>query len=261
MKKNFFIILLVLILIFTIGNCKKDKTTKQPIKLEEIDLTKSFPIIYRPEPIFIALSSSYPELKWEKYLEKNNNKTDIKDDVLKSMNIGSQLVDALIAVKVEDWDTAKKIGSSMKKLSDELHVSNQNIENLALQLEEAIKNKDSKNAKLILDGIQSQLETQLEKMVDKNLPVYAQFGLWLNSFNKISLILIDNYKKETTEILKQKAEIDFFLNSFQDIDSVIIQKSIVNLKEIKNLIDHDGEISLDDIKKLSKLTGELKTLL
>jgi len=263
MRKFSFTVLLILILILSFSNCKKDKTTNQSIKIEEIDLTKPFPLIYRPEPVFIAINSSYPDLKWENYLEKSNSKTDINGNVLKSMNIGSQLVDALIAVKVEDWDTAKKIGSSMKKISDDLHVSNQNIENLALQLEDAIKNKDSKNAKLILDGIQSQLETQLEKMVDKNLPVYAQFGLWLNLFNKVSQILIDNYKKETTEILKQNAEIDFFLTSFENIEKkdIIFEKSIVNLKEIKNLISQEGEISLDNIKKINALTSEIKKLL
>ncbi|HOJ64164.1 MAG TPA: hypothetical protein PLE45_07060 [Spirochaetota bacterium] len=264
MQKRLFVILLIVALIFCLGNCKKDKTTNnQPIKLEEIDLTKPFPIIYRPEPVFIAITSVYPDLKWENYLEKNNSKTEIKDDMLKSMNIGSQLVDALIAVKVEDWNTAKKIGSSMKKLSDDLHVSNQDIENLALQLEDSIKNKDSKNAKLVLDGIQSHLESQLEKMVDKNLPVYAQFGLWINSFDKLSKILIDNYKKEATEILKQNTEINFFLNSFSNLekkDSPIVIKSIVNLKEIEMIINNK-EISLDDIKKINKLTSEIKTLL
>lgn len=254
-----FIAVLMSLLLFALS-CGKDKDTGT----KKTAAKKEIVFISDPSYLFAAVTAVYPSIQWSKYLDKGNSKSDFTDKYSQAMNLGSQIIDCLVAIQSKDFTTAEAIAKSMKQLSDKLNIATK-IENKAVELEDSIKSKADVKSRKNIEELKALVVKALEELSGQDLDIALQYGAWLTSYSKVAKIASDKYDKNGATLLCQKTEIDYFLEKLQQgkfKDKESVKKSISFLTSLKGLVyvkTNKGELVAKD--KPAKIAAESSEIL
>ncbi len=212
-------------------SCSKDKT---PADVKSLSGTEVV-FISDPTEMFMGVKAVYPTIQWAKYLDKTNTKSDYSDKYSQAFNLGSQIIDCLLAIQAKDFATAETIAKSMKQLAEKLNISAK-IENKAVELQQSIKSKADLKARKNTEELRALVINALEEISGQQLDLALQYGAWVASYSKLANIVNDTYDKNGANLLSQKTNIEYFLDNlgkskFKDKESV--KKSITFLTSLK----------------------------
>lgn len=251
-------VLLTLVLALVSGTaCGKKEDKAASMAGKEVIL------IADPSYSFTAVKAVYPKLDFGKYLDKANSKSDYSDKFSQAVNLGAQIIDCLIAIKVKDFKTAETIAKSLKQNADKLNISAK-IEDKAVELQKNIEAKADVKARKNLDELRSLILKALEELSGQELDVAVQFGAWMATYSKMALIVNDNYQANGSTLLVQTLEIDYFSDrlskgKFKDKESV--KKAVDFLAMLKTAVyvkTDKGESVAKD--KVAKIASESKII-
>lgn len=271
MKSIFKTLIMIIFSLLLVTCAKKDD--------HKINLTKKMlnesTIISDVAITFSAVKSTFNNVEWGSLVDKGNKTTSYEDPSKIALNLGSQTVDALVAVIASDWDSAKEISVATKELANKLNVGS-SIENLALKLKESIDKQDQKASKELIEQIKNAAKSSLDSMSSQDVAILIQYGAWINTINKVINLLSANYSPENCDkVLRVKSEVNYFLKALSLIsdenikNSDAIKRSLLFLSSMKKTIDFsvdsDGKypniIGSSDIKNFLTTTNDIVNLI
>lgn len=256
--KKIFSITFISILLFVVS-CGKGKDADEKKSLGGTEVI----FVSDPSYLFAAVKAVYPSLQWSKYFDKNNTKSDYAEKYGQAFNLGTQIIDCLVAIQAKDFSSAETIAKSMKQLAEKLNISSK-IEDKAVELQESIKSKADIKARKNIEELRALVVSALEELSGQELDTMVQYGAWLASYSKLSNIVSDKYEKNGANLLAQKVEIDYFLNKLQKSkfkDRESVKKSISFLTSLKSSVyvaSEKGEfVSKDKPASIMKESSEI----
>jgi len=219
--------------------CSKGKDSGDKKKLGGTEVV----FVSDPSYLFSAVKAVYPTMQWAKYLDKANTKSDYSDKYSQAINLGTQIIDCLIAIQSKDYAAAESIAKSMKQLSEKLNISAK-IEDKAVELQESIKTKADVKARKNIEEMRALVISALEELSGQDLDIMVQYGAWLASYSKLANMVNDKYEKNGANLLSQKVEVDFFLEKLQKSrfkDKETVKKSVSFLNSLKSSVYVEAE--------------------
>lgn len=252
-KKGLHKLVLLTLLLALISGSACGKKSENKLNLEGTEVI----FVSDPSYSFSAVRGVYPKLEWIKYLDKTNSKADYQDKFSQAVNLGTQIIDCLIAIHVKDFKTAEAIAKSMKQNADKLNITAK-IEDKAVELQKNIEAKADVKSRKNLDELRALIVSALEELSGQDLDTAVQFGAWIATYGKMAMVVNDNYEKNGSTLLVQKLEIDYFYDKlskskFKDRESV--KKSVEFLEMLKKSVYVNAEkgesISKEKVVKIA----------
>ena len=170
-----------------------------------------------PDEALNALLLETDPAQWNKYQDKSTEITTSDRQVI-CYHIGVKSANALIAVFLNDYETAEKISTSIKDAANKLNIKSDEVETIAKQLASDLEEKDekvkSRNVKQTLNMLQDAVVKALNSIGNKEEAMMIEFGAWIESIRLTSSIIMDDYSIVSASTLLRKLEAEYFMENF-----------------------------------------------
>ncbi|MBN1696815.1 MAG: hypothetical protein JW881_04820 [Spirochaetales bacterium] len=249
--------LLIFLLLFAAGCGPQEKPLQHNI------------IIFRlsnPDEALNALIADTDISLWSAWLDTSSGITATDREVI-CYHIGVKSANALLAVFLNDYETAEKISGSIKDAADRLNIKSDEIETAAKGLVDALGEKDeNKKAQLVkkaLNSLKDVVIEALEAIGNRGESVMIEFGAWIEALRQTSSIILENYSMKTASALVRKAEAGYFKARFTDLNLQHQKPRYKNILEMTSKLldlmslDETGSISRDVVEQINALAIEI----
>ncbi len=248
MKKISIIMLLIaaLTLMFFFGCKERGEEEEAPEetaeKAEEPTATAGNIIVdalSNPDEALIVLMQNVDRDLWGSYLDESTAYASDEPEVL-AFNVGAKSTNALLAVFLDEYDTAEKLAGAIQEAAAKLNVQSAEIEAMAKALGEDFKETDEKTreekAKQRLNLLRKTVVDALEDVGNEGVALMIEFGAWAESLRQVSGIVSEDYSPEAAQALIRGQEVKLFMQRF----------AMLNMKdekqEYKQIIDALSEL-------------------
>lgn len=217
MKRKWLILLLlaVVILLFALAGCEK-KEKAEPAA-GNIIVTR----LSNPDEALNAIIKETDSSLWGKYLNRDAS-IGVSDREAVSFHIGAKSANALLAVFLDDYDTAEKIGGSIKSASDKLNIKSEEVETVAKKLLEDLEETDGKKkarqVKSTLNLLTDAVAAALKGIGNRNEALMIEYGAWIEALRQTSGIVKDDYSPKAASVLRREIEAKYFKGEFQSLN-------------------------------------------
>jgi hypothetical protein len=216
MRKNSNVFLgtgiLLSLLLFFIGCGQKETPLKENI------------IIFRlsnPDEALNSLIADTDVSQWAKFQDNRIDITATDREVI-CYHIGVKSANALLSVFLNDYTTAEKISESIKGAANKLNIKSDDIETVAKELVDALKEKDEKKkaseVKRTLNLLKNAVIEALSEIGNRGEAVMIEFGAWIEALRQTSSIILENYSVKTAAALMRKMEAEYFKTNFGSLN-------------------------------------------
>lgn len=170
-----------------------------------------------PDEALNALLQDTDPATWVKYQDASTN-IPTQDREKICYHIGVKSANALLAVFLNDYDTAEKISGSIKDAAKKLNIKSDNIETIAKELVRDLEEKDEQKkqtkVKQTLNTLKDEVIEALNNIGNKSESVMIEYGAWIEAVRQTSHIILENYSPQTASALLRKGEAEYFKANF-----------------------------------------------
>ncbi len=215
MKRRWLVLLVAAIVLMPFlffAGCEK-KETAQPAP-GNIFITR----IANPDESFNAIAQETDPSLWGKYLNKESAiKGDDRDSI--AFQIGARSANALLAVALDDYDTAEEIGTSIREAADKLNIKAESVETVAKQLAEELEKEDGtakeQSVKQLLNVLKDEVVEALNSIGNQGEALMIEYGAWIEALRIVSGIVQEDYSQRAADVFRRKTEARYFKSNFQ----------------------------------------------
>jgi hypothetical protein len=214
MKKNVLLLtgaVMLLFLLFT--GCDGGAKDQVPSSGGNIFIFR----LSNPDEALNALLKDTDSATWAKFQDTSTDITSGDRERI-CYNIGVKSANALLAVFLDDYDTAEKISGAIKDAANKLNIKSDNIEAVAKKLVEDLGEKDEAakktKVKQTLNALKDEVIEALNSIGNKPESVMIEFGAWIEAIRQTSSIILENYSKDAATALLRKGEAEYFKANF-----------------------------------------------
>jgi hypothetical protein len=217
MKRKWLILLLVglIILLLPLMGCKK-KEEAEPAAGNIFIIRLS-----NPDEVLNSIVQETDSSLWGKYLDRDAA-IGVSDREAIGFHIGAKSANALLAVFLDDYDTAENIGGSIKNASEKLNIKSENVETVAKKLTEDLKEKDeetkARKVKSTLNLLKDEVIAALKSIGNQSEALMIEYGAWIEALRQTSGIVKDDYSARAASVLRRDVEAKYFKAEFQSLN-------------------------------------------
>lgn len=170
-----------------------------------------------PDEALLVLTESIDKDLWGKYLKKDDAVPSGSDAEI-GFSLGVKSANSLLAVFLNDYDTAEKLAKSLQAGAEKLNVQSAEIEATAKQLGEDLKETDEEAKDQLVKGRLNKLREQviytLKDIGNKEVSLMMELGVWAEGMRQVSGLVKDDYSKQVSQVLLRLQEVEYFMKSF-----------------------------------------------
>ena len=214
-------------------------------------------VVPLPNEIFGALDK-LGGVNWKEYV-RNEKGSNFKERPRIALLLGTVIADGFIAVQAEDAPTVKDIGQRVLGLAKGIGVGN-SITPHAKAITEAADKRNWNNVRQELDRTQNSVQQAMTEMQDEKLSHLVSLGGWLRGTEVLTSVVHKRFSPDGAELLHQPDLVSYFqdrLNGMPQFNSQLLQEIRTALGEVKPLIETNGAISADAVKRINEITTRL----
>lgn len=214
MNSKWLILLLTgaVVLLLALSGCEKGEKA-EPASGNIIVMRLS-----NPDEALNAIIKETDSSLWGKYINTDAS-IGVSGREAISFHIGAKSANALLAVFLDDYDTAEKIGGSIKSASDKLNIKSEEVETVAKKLSEDLKETDAKKkarrVKSTLNLLTDSVAGALKEIGNRNEALMIEYGAWIEVLRQTSGIVKDDYSPQAASVLRREIEAKYFKGEFQ----------------------------------------------
>ena len=182
-----------------------------------------------------------------------NNFYNYKGRYKQALNLGVRVADAFVALHDKDKTNFGNMNTVIFSLSQELGISNL-IEEQKDKLQVLSQKDDWILLVIELNTMNAELEEELIKQKDDDIVLLSNTGAFFEGIRIVSTHFTNNYDADKIGILNQQQLIHHYM---EEIDSrkkmknnELVRMAYAGLKEMKNLIENDPDISKDTVEQI-----------
>lgn len=220
-----------------------------------------------PYDKFIALDQTISKTKvdWAKLarsLAKSIDTDEFKDpEVAIPLALGIRIADGVMTVKAKDAELLNKCASDIEKLAKKLGISDDELSR-ARAVRTAANKGDWLKVFMELGFFQQDILTKLESQKNQARPTLIIAAGWIQGARYTARVIDENYSPSASNILREPRLAKHLSQKIASLPTNVKNHSKVvelstALEKISKIIDIpiDGEISQDNVKKLSSLSS------
>ncbi len=174
-----------------------------------------------PDEALIVLMQNVDRDLWGSYLDDSTAYASDEPEVL-AFNVGAKSTNALLAVFLDEYDTAEKLAGAIQEAAAKLNVQSAEIEAMAKALGEDFKETDEKTreekAKQRLNLLRKTVVDALEDIGNEGVALMIEFGAWAESLRQVSGIVSEDYSPEAAQALIRGQEAKLFMKRFATLN-------------------------------------------
>ena len=215
-------------------------------------------VVPLPNEIFSALNK-LGTVNWKEFVRSDKG-ANFKERPRVALLLGTVIADGFIAVQAQDAPTVKEIGQRVLALAKQIGVGSSITPHAKAIIEAADKRKwDSVRREL--DSTQSSVQQAMNELQDQKLSELVSLGGWLRGTEVLTSVVSKQFSHEGAELLHQPDLVSYFqeeLRSMPEKYNVDIVRQIqTGLAGVKPLVDGQGKISADSVKKINEIATRL----
>jgi hypothetical protein len=135
--------------------------------------------------------------------------------------IGARSANALLAVFLDDYEAAERIGESIKRASEKLNIKSARVETIAEKLLGDLEISDeqdrARHVKSTLNLLTDAIVAALRDIGSRNEALMIEYGVWIEAIKQISGIVKDDYSPKSAAVLRRQTEARYFKSEFQSL--------------------------------------------
>ncbi|HEV3410268.1 MAG TPA: hypothetical protein VG095_08230 [Chthoniobacterales bacterium] len=214
-------------------------------------------VVPLPNEIFGALNK-LGSVNWKEYV-RNEKTANFNERPRIALLLGTVIADGFIAVQAEDAPTVKDIGQRVLGLAKGIGVGN-SITPHAKAITEAADKRNWPSVRQELDRTQNSVQQAMTEMRDEKLSHLVSLGGWLRGTEVLTSVVNKRFSPDGAELLHQPDLVGYFqdrLDAMPQFNSQLLQEIRTALGEVRPLIEDNGNISPEKVKRINEITTRL----
>lgn len=235
---------------------------KEEVTLSKSDLESNMMMSFSSQgEAILAFQKIAGDINWDN-LASYNSKTEYGDNLKLSLNFGTRIADALVAIFDKNPRKIWSMDKAINGIGKQLGVSSV-INEYKEQITDFITKEDWLELSGEIETLQVDVFNRLEVDNKDEMILFSSIGGWVEGLNIISGHLKNNYSKEGAEIIFQKDIVAHYLTQIEKMSGSITEKSIykeikTSLASISAIMNNNSDtLTQEDIVKIHELTSNL----
>lgn len=193
-----------------------------------------------------------PELaQWKPH----GNQTEI------ALLLGAVIAEGFIAVEAEDLAEVKSVGQAVRTLTRGLGVERAALRRSRSIVEHAERG-DWPAVRKEWDGLIPDVERGMKELKSEQLAQFVSLGGWLRGAQALSMLVSQDYSRESAALLQQRGLLDHFdkqLEAIRDAETKpIVVRMREGLRKVQALLaSDDGSIPKQKVPEIASVANEL----
>jgi hypothetical protein len=215
-------------------------------------------VVPLPNEIFSALNK-LGAVNWKEHVRSDKGGNFMERPRV-ALLLGTVIADGFIAVQAQDAPTVKDIGQRVLALAKQIGVGSSITPHAKAIIEGADKRKWD-NVRRELDSTQNSVQQAMNELQDQKLSELVSLGGWLRGTEVLTSVVSKQFSHDGAELLHQPDLVAHFqdqLRLMPDKYNVDIVRQIQSgLGDVKPLLDVQGHISVEAVKKINEIATRL----
>src|SRR5436190_2135677 len=244
--------------VFGLALCAHGAQAPQHVNINRLSTTVEDVVVPLPNELFGALNK-LGAVNWKEHV-RSDEEPNFTERPRIALLLGTVIADGFIAVQAEDAPAVKGIGQRVLALAKGIGVGSSITPHAKAIIEAADKRKWD-NVRRELDSTQSSVQQAMNELQDQKLSELVSLGGWLRGTEVLTSVVSKQFSHEGAELLHQPDLVSYFqeqLRSMPEKYNVDIVRQIqTGLGGVKPLVDGQGKISADSVKKINEIATRL----
>jgi hypothetical protein len=215
-------------------------------------------VVPLPNEIFSALNK-LGAVNWKEHVRSDKGGNFMERPRV-ALLLGTVIADGFIAVQAQDAPTVKDIGQRVLALAKQIGVGSSITPHAKAIIDGADKRKWD-NVRRELDSTQNSVQQAMNELQDQKLSELVSLGGWLRGTEVLTSVVSKQFSHDGAELLHQPDLVAHFqdqLRLMPDKYNVEIVRQIHSgLGDVKPLLDVQGHISAEAVKKINEIATRL----
>ncbi len=214
-------------------------------------------VVPLPNEIFGALNK-LDSVNWKEFVRTNKG-TNFTERPRIALLLGTVIADGFIAVQAEDAPSVKEIGQRVVSLAKGIGVGNSIVPH-AKAITEAADRRNWPAVRQELDRTQNSVQQAMNEVHDEKLAQLVSLGGWLRGTQVLTSVVNRHFSEDGAELLHQPDLLEYFqrkLGDMPEFSGPVISQIRTSLQDVKPLIEIEGPISPESVKKINEITSRV----
>lgn len=244
--------------VFGLALCAHGAQAPQHVNINQFSTTVEDVVVPLPNELFGALNK-LGAVNWKEHV-RSDEEPNFTERPRIALLLGTVIADGFIAVQAEDAPAVKDIGQRVLALAKGIGVGNSITPHAKAIIEAADKRKWD-NVRRELDSTQSSVQQAMNELQDQKLSELVSLGGWLRGTEVLTSVVSKQFSHEGAELLHQPDLVGYFQEQLrlmpEKYNMDIVRQIQTGLAGVKPLVDGQGKISADSVKKINEIATRL----